>query len=38
LLAYRQWRYQDQMLQLDSEDVSLDLEMTGVVIGMEVRF
>ena len=38
LLAYRRWRYRDQMLQLDSEDVSLDLEMTGVVIGMEVRF
>lgn len=38
LVAYRWWDYEDKGLRFGSEDVELDLEMTGIVLGMEARF
>ncbi len=38
LLAYRWWEYQDEHMHFNNVRVDLDLEMRGLVIGMEARF
>ena len=38
LVAYRQWEYEDDSLRINGTKVDLSLEMTGIVIGMVMRF